>query len=93
MIFFQSKKTDGENKEEEKEEKKKNKFNPRRVIYPSSHLLQNGLDHLVADAGRFGEPRREINLAALESVLIRGEIPKGDAVGPSLFFHVRVSSR
>lgn len=57
-----------------------------------SHIIQNCLDHLIPHTSRIRKTRSEIFLAALESILVRGKIPKGDAFRPSLWGIILISS-
>lgn len=51
---------------------------------PLLHVIQNCLDHLISHTSRIRKARSKILLAALESILVRGKISKGDAFRPSL---------
>lgn len=51
---------------------------------PLSRLLEDGLHHLIAHLGRFGEPGCEVLLDPLEAVAVGLEVAKGHAVRPRL---------
>lgn len=47
-------------------------------------LLQDRLDHLVADARGFGEPRRKVGLDFLEFLAVAIHVAEADAGAPVL---------
>lgn len=49
-----------------------------------SCFLEQNLDHLVADTGRFGKSWRKVRLDLLKAIAVDGKIPESDAVGPAL---------
>lgn len=54
-------------------------------------LLENSLDHLVANTHCLGKSWGEVGLGLFETVAVGLKVAKGDAVGPSLLKTLSVS--